>query len=319
MPLEPTRRKMEERVLALETKLLEQKALNEKLLSAQEEYRLLVENSMDVIWAADMHLRFSYFSPSVTQLRGYTPEEALALGPEETFTRDSLELVLREVKKLTAKNRGGAKEKSGHFCLELQCLCKDGSTKWVECVGTLSMDGTGASESIHGIARDITRHKNTLQILQNTDKALCAKVLELEETNKAIELLTAEAEESAKSYQNKMAGIIKRLSVPYMESFLETNPGKNQKICLDFIASCLSEIDDYKPGSYEGAADALNAKESEVARLVSIGCTSRDIARLLDIPKRSVDFYRAKIRKKLGFSPPGKSLTQYLASLYKKN
>ncbi|MBI9076301.1 MAG: PAS domain S-box protein [Desulfatibacillum sp.] len=319
MPLEPTRRKLEERVLALEKKLLEQKALNEKLLTAQEEYRLLAESSTDVIWAADMSLRFSYFSPSVYQLRGYTPEEALTLGPEETFTPDSLALLLEEVRKLTTGRQGVSKKRNRHFCLELKILCKDGSAKWVECVGTLSVDNIGTPEGIHGIARDVTRHKNNITIMQATDKALSAKVLELEETNKAIALLTKEAEESARDYKNKMTGIIKRLSVPYMERFQETNPGKNQKICMDFIASCLSEMDAYMPGSSDGAMDVLNAKESEVARLVSIGCTSRDIARLLDIPKRSVDFYRAKIRKKLSFLPPGKSLSQYLVSLYRKN
>ena len=315
MPLEPTCRKLEERVLALENKLLEQKALNDKLCKAQEEYRLLVENSTDVIWAADTNLRFTYFSPSVYGLRGYTPEEALALGPEETFTTGSLERVRDVIKK---HDKGDSKG-SRHFCVELECLCKDGSTKWVECVGAITVDGRGIPEGIHGIARDITRHKNNIKIMQSTDKALAAKVLELEETNKAIALLIREAEESARDYKTKMKSIIKRLSEPYMASFKETSPTKNQKICMDFVASCLSEFSDYIPGKNDGAMDVLNAKESEVARLVSIGCTSRDIANLLNIPKRSVDFYRAKIRKKLGFLPPGKNLSQYLVLLYKKN
>jgi PAS domain S-box-containing protein len=316
MPLEPTRRKLEERVLALENRLLEQKALNEKLRTAQEEYRLLVENSTDVIWAADMNLRLTYISPSVFAQRGYTSEEALALGPEETFAPESLALVRDRIKAvLEPCNKG----RSNHFCLELECLCKDGSTKWVELVGNVSLDNSGSPACIHGIARDITRHKSNLEILQTTDKALAAKVLELEETNKAISLLTKEAEENAREYKTKTADIIKRLSAPYMERFMETSPGKNQKICMDFIASCLSEFEDFIPGNNDSVMDALNAKESEVARLVSIGCTSRDIAGLLDIPKRSVDFYRAKIRKKLGFIPPGKNLSQYLVSLYKKN
>lgn len=312
MPLEHSRRKLEERVLALENKLLEQKALNEKLRTAQEEYRLLVENSTDIIWSADRNLRFSYFSPSVYQLRGYTPEEAVAMGPEDTFTPSSLKLVKEEIHRRDANG----KERFRHFCLELECLCKDGAAKWVECAGTITLDKDGKPESIHGIARDITQHKNNLKIMQAADKALAAKVLELEETNKAIAMLTEEAEASAKEYKTKMARLISRLSRPYIESFQKTALNKNQKICMDFVASCLSDFEDYMPGQNDGLAESLNAKESEIARLVSIGCTSRDISQLLDIPKRSVDFYRAKIRKKLGFVPPGKNLSQYLTSLY---
>ncbi|PKL15333.1 MAG: hypothetical protein CVV50_00445, partial [Spirochaetae bacterium HGW-Spirochaetae-6] len=64
----------------------------EKLQENEEKYRLIIEHSFDVIWTADLSMNFTFISPSVTKLLGYTPEECLALGPKATLTEDSLVL-----------------------------------------------------------------------------------------------------------------------------------------------------------------------------------------------------------------------------------
>src|SRR5258708_25468404 len=56
-------------------------------------YRILAEHSSDVIAVFDLQSRPLYVSPSVFQLRGYTPAECLAQTTEERLTPRSQEVV----------------------------------------------------------------------------------------------------------------------------------------------------------------------------------------------------------------------------------
>ncbi len=60
------------------------------LRESEARYRLLANNARDVIWTMDMNLKFTYMSPSVVYLRGYTAEEVMSQSIDEIFTPDSL-------------------------------------------------------------------------------------------------------------------------------------------------------------------------------------------------------------------------------------
>ncbi|HRX13054.1 MAG TPA: response regulator, partial [Draconibacterium sp.] len=66
---------------------LEQK---QKLLRESEsKYRLLAENSKDVIFILNLDLKYTYISPSVTDLRGYEVEEVLRQDLSDVLTPNS--------------------------------------------------------------------------------------------------------------------------------------------------------------------------------------------------------------------------------------
>jgi PAS domain-containing protein len=49
-----------------------------KLVESEARYRMLAENSHDVIWTLDIpSRRYTYVSPSVTDMCGYLPEEVV--------------------------------------------------------------------------------------------------------------------------------------------------------------------------------------------------------------------------------------------------
>ena len=60
----------------------------------------------------------------------------------------------------------------------------------------------------------------------------------------------------------------------------------------------------------------LTTKEAQIALLVKEGKTSEEIAKILNLGKDAVDFYRKKIREKLGLKGQKISLKEYLQRLF---
>ena len=65
------------------------------LKESEERYRLIADNVADVIWVLELaSMDFSYISPSVERLRGFTPDEVLAQSIQDVLTPDSYQKVL---------------------------------------------------------------------------------------------------------------------------------------------------------------------------------------------------------------------------------
>ena len=82
----------------------------------------------DTIWTMSLDpLRFTYVSPSVQRMRGYSVEEAMALPLEETLTPESLERFQKRSQKNLPKRQRGNIDPNRSKTLEVQQYCKDGS------------------------------------------------------------------------------------------------------------------------------------------------------------------------------------------------
>lgn len=144
-----------EAILAIIADITEQKRAEEVLRASEEHYRLLAENMQDVVWTMNTEGYFTYVSPSVFQLRGYTPAEVLQQHMSQVLTPASVQLVLDSMA------AGG----EGTTCLELEQPCKDGSTVLTECVATALRDNTGTITGWIGVSRDITERKKVQEAL----------------------------------------------------------------------------------------------------------------------------------------------------------
>lgn len=139
-----------------------QRIQSEKELRAREEqYRLLAENSADVIWVMNMAtMRYVYISPSIMQLRGYTVEEALSQSFEESLTAESARC-LRETEERTQSVRRFLKDPD-HPELqihEIQQPCKNGEVIWVETSTKFRLNAQNEVECV-GTSRNIEARKN---------------------------------------------------------------------------------------------------------------------------------------------------------------
>ncbi len=146
------------------------KRAEEALRESEERYRLIAENASDVIWTMDMNLNVTYVSPSVTQLRGYTVEETMALAIEEALTPASYELAMKTMAEELAIEKMEEKDLTRTHTLEVEEFCKDGSTIWVEVNLSFLRDPDGRAVGIMGVSRDITERRRAEEALRESEE-----------------------------------------------------------------------------------------------------------------------------------------------------
>gem|GEM_PF-984890 len=148
------------------TDISEHKKAEAALHKADERYKLLTENSTDILWEMDLEGRFTYISPAIKRL-GYDAEEWIGRTLLDFLPEAEHDVHLSLVK---------ADLDNPAPCLyEVRACRKDGSPVWLE----LSVDflkESGIPVRIQGAARDISARKRAEINLQQTTQELEAIV-----------------------------------------------------------------------------------------------------------------------------------------------
>ncbi len=138
----------------------ERKSAEQEIKESEEKYRVLTESMKDVIWIIDLEtMHFTYVSPSVEKLRGYTPEEIISEPAECAFVEQDREKMRNVMIEGREKFLSG-KVKADHFYTNaVEQPCKDGSTVWTEVIISYYLNEKTGHVEIRGVTRDITDRK----------------------------------------------------------------------------------------------------------------------------------------------------------------
>ena len=120
-------------------------------------YRFLVDNIREIVWQATPDLTFTYMSPAVTPLLGYTPEELVGKNLLSLLTESSADEVISRLRERIATAAGGEPVPATIF--EIGARKKDGSVIWLEVSSNPVCSPDNELTGFHGITRDITERK----------------------------------------------------------------------------------------------------------------------------------------------------------------
>jgi PAS domain S-box-containing protein len=140
------------------------------LREREEKYRLLADNITDNIWVLDLEtLKFTYVSPSIESITGFSAGEAIKLYLHDVLTPPSMELATNVFsEELADESRNPDSPKSR--TLEFEQYRKDGTTVWTEVSVRFIYDDEGRPTSILGVTRDIDERKRLETQLQQANK-----------------------------------------------------------------------------------------------------------------------------------------------------
>ena len=128
------------------------------VIENEENCRILMQHTSDVIWVLNIDLgKFTFISPSIYKLRGYTVEEAMQQDISQSLTPRSAKNVMDSISQ-NIKEFIANPEKPISYTHELQQPCKDGSIIWIETSTHFQYNSKNEIEVV-GISRNIDDRK----------------------------------------------------------------------------------------------------------------------------------------------------------------
>ena len=175
----------------LQNEILERRKAEELFRASEEKYRLLFENSFDVIYSIDRQFNVVSVSPSVERALGYNPAELVGRPIYELnlIPQKYMELAVSQITRVFR----------GEFIppTEYEFFAKDGTVKIAQISGA-PLFRKGEVVGLISIGRDITAQKKAEEELRRAHDELemrvCQRTEELERANEA-----AQAASRAKS------------------------------------------------------------------------------------------------------------------------
>ncbi len=134
---------------------------------SEDRYRLMADNSTDMISRHNPKGVFVYVSPACKALLGYEPEELIGRVPADYFHPEDLEKLAKAHMKLMAL--------PVTYTLSYRIRRKDSKYIWFETTSRTIRDSvSGEVQEIIGISRDISFRKQTEQELRESEAAIKA-------------------------------------------------------------------------------------------------------------------------------------------------
>jgi PAS domain S-box-containing protein len=143
--------------------ITERKQAEEALRESEARYHLITEYVEDIVWQLDTVLRFTYVSPAVEQVLGYSTRETQGLRVTDLLDENGIALMQQ-----VTKDRLEQKTDLGKPT-EYKMKHKNGNWVDVEVLSSPVYDADGHPVGFVGITRDITERKQAEEKLRESE------------------------------------------------------------------------------------------------------------------------------------------------------
>lgn len=160
-----------------------------------------------------------------------------------------------------------------------------------------------------------TERNRLEEMIQERTEELRIKTMNLEDTNAALKTILKKREEDKNELEEKVLLNVKRMILPYLEKLKTTKLDSSQQTYVDIIDMSLREI--ISPFAHTLSTKYVNLtpKEVQIANLIKQGKSTKEIAEIFELSKRTIDAHRNHIRRKLGLKKRGGNLRTHLLTL----
>ena len=323
--------------------LSDRKEADKQILMANERLKYLLSTTSVVIYTAKASGNYgaTFISENITQLTGYDPENFIQ---KPSFWHDRVhpndaQRVLEGVANVFNKDI---------YKDEYRFRKNNGSYIWVSDEQRLVRDKKGRPVEIVGFWLDITKNKEAEEELQRAyelmeqrveertaelreaniqmrqeiderirfekaleerEEELKQQTVALEQKNIALREIIAQIEVEKRKVKDDIMANVHVTITPILEKLRLQNVAPRQ------VALLYHHINDLTSSFSSGITNRsmkLTTKEIEICNMVKAGLSNKDISRLQNISRETVEGHRKRIRQKLGLTGKKINLTSYL-------
>jgi PAS domain S-box-containing protein len=305
----------------------------------------LIDLAEDIIMVLDMDFRINFWNHGAEKKYGWPRNQVIG-----QITHDLLQTQFpKPVEEIYAELI-----EKGFWTGELRQQTRNQTPIIVESRWSLRRDLEGNPTAVLQISNDITKRKETEELLQKTledlenrirertadltrlnaelaqeveerrrmedvlkkrEKELEVKSRNLEELNTALTVLLKKREEDKNHLEERVLANVKEMVIPYMEKLKNTHLSSDQNAYLSILDTHLNDIISPFLVKMSTKYRRFTPKEIQVATLVKDGKTTKEIASLMNVCSGAVELHRNHIREKLGLTNKKMNLRSYLLSL----
>ncbi|MCP4703212.1 MAG: PAS domain S-box protein [candidate division Zixibacteria bacterium] len=274
---------------------------------SENRYRAAIHASKNILYEWNAKSNHTTFLGNSKRILGYEPEEL------DGDLKHWMSLVHpNDISDLSEQIEETSETlEPGHF--EFRLRKKNGDYIFVEAPGQFLLDKEGKLDRRIGFIKDITKRKQIMHNLQNTQESLIIEQVALRQKNVALKEVLTQIENEKKQIKRQIQNNIERIVFPILET-LKNRGGSSETEYFELLENSLKDISEPFVSSLLLKDLKLSPRELEICNMIKNGMSSQNIATALNVSIHTIHTQRARIRKKLKISGHNENLASFFSS-----
>jgi PAS domain S-box-containing protein len=290
----------------LKQEIEKRKRAETALQESVDRYHILTESMNEGLGEQDENGLFIYVNHKMCEMLRASRKEMIGRSIADFIDEDNRRRLKEQISSRT---------KADKKPFELLWSAKDG--RKVPTVMSLEpiVRANGQIKGSLVMVTDISKLKQAEQMLKERERDLETKSRNFDEVNAAVKVLLKRRDEDKRELEEKVMFNIRQLVMPYLER-LKGGLDDKQTTFAGILESNLNGIVSPFSRSLSSRYLSLTPAEIEVANLIMLGKSTKEIADLWNVSGKTIEDYRKNIRKKLGIKNKKVNLRTQLLSLH---
>ncbi len=300
-------------VMGLVIDITSQKQAEEALRESKNTLRVLLDSIHDLALLVDKDGTILTVNTNAAERYGKSAEELIGTNIYPLMPPETVEPRKRKAEEVirTKLPVHYTEERAGQFfdCNLFPILDDEGNVKSFTVFVRNNTEHYQNEKALQNIREDLE------QRVKERTKELEIKAQNLEEVNTALKVLLKRLDEDKQVLEEKVLFNVRQLVEPNLEKLKKSRLSERQKNLLDIVESNLNEIVSPFARGLSNSFMKLTPTEIQVANFIRQGKTTKEIADMLNLAVKTIEFHRDNIRTKIGIKNKKINLRTHLLSI----